>query len=60
MRGPRPAEGRVNRSYGGDGALSYRRSGLPDVTYKNYNFHTNPNPNTDLNRNPNRNLNPKP
>ncbi len=34
MRGPRPIEGRVNRSYRSDGALSYRRSGNPNVTSK--------------------------
>ncbi len=34
MIGPRPAEGRVIRSYSSDGAQSYRRSGHPDVTPK--------------------------
>ncbi len=37
MRGPRPTEGRVNRSYRSEGALNYRRSGHPDVTYNYYN-----------------------
>ncbi len=37
MRGPRPAEGRVNMSYRSDGTLSNRRSGNPDATYNNYN-----------------------
>ncbi len=32
MRGPRPTEGRVNRSYMSDGAPSYGRLGYPDVT----------------------------
>ncbi len=34
MSGPRPGEARVNRSYRSDSALSYRRSGHPDITYK--------------------------
>ncbi len=42
MRGPRPAEGRVNISYGSDGALRYRRSGHPDFTHNYNNSYTNP------------------
>ncbi len=45
---PRPAERRVNTSYRGDGILSYRCWGYPDVALNYYNSYTNPN----SNRNP--------
>ncbi len=36
MRGPRPAEGRVNRNHSSVDTQSYHRSGHPDVTANNY------------------------
>ncbi len=32
MIGPRPTEGRVDRSYRSDGVPGYGRSGYPDIT----------------------------